>query len=96
MSYFLPDSDAFLTPEETSDDEETIEKEELQMAQEVSYYLTCMCEHYRFVCFHTSSYVAHFEASLLYCQFYRTILTVVSFKLMRCSLTNLLIPSQSA
>ena len=37
MSHYLTDSDAFLTPEEISDDEETIEKEELQMEQEVSY-----------------------------------------------------------
>ena len=34
--YNLADSDAFLTPEETSDDEETIEKEEQLMEIEVS------------------------------------------------------------
>ena len=32
---YSTDSDAFLTPEETSDDEETIENEELQMENEV-------------------------------------------------------------
>ena len=43
VSYYLTDSDAFLTPEEISDDEETIEKEELQMEQEVSCYPQYAC-----------------------------------------------------
>ena len=33
---YLADSDAFLTPDETTDDEETIEKEELLVEEEVS------------------------------------------------------------
>lgn len=43
------DSDAFLTPEDTSDDEETIENEELQMEKEVNYTL-----HVLFLMLHTS------------------------------------------
>ena len=38
----LADSDAFLTPDETTDDEETIEKEELLVEEEVSQIYSCM------------------------------------------------------